>query len=313
MEGNSHLLLIEWYKGDEAIDTTWTRYRTNKKSLKIKDVDKSDSGKFLCKGINGFGKEKIEIDLIVIDPEDFPGLEEGELPDVAPPHWSQDMQSVQENYQRRQEDTLKISCSAGGKPEPEIVWYKNGHEMLENTRKRPGRNVLLIRNLMQRDAGVFTCVARNVVGELRRDFSLSMEEDLTDLSGPMNRTVREGDTATFDCQVSSSDKPHIKWLKKLEPGDRHYYNSSQVIPVGDDIYKLIHTSSVQEQGEKQYLSQLSIPAVTPHKSGMYICFVTNSRGTFTYKRAFLTVIPSKMRYLNLDISMITYNFQSLNH
>ena len=61
-----------------------TRYRTSKKSLRIRDVDKTDSGRFTCKGINGFGKEEIKIDLIIIDPLDFPGLPEGALPEVFP-------------------------------------------------------------------------------------------------------------------------------------------------------------------------------------------------------------------------------------
>ena len=61
-----------------------TRYRTSKKSLRIRDVDKTDSGRFTCKGINGFGKEEIKIDLIIIDPVDFPGLPEGALPEVSP-------------------------------------------------------------------------------------------------------------------------------------------------------------------------------------------------------------------------------------
>ena len=59
-----------------------TRYRTSKKSLRIRDVEKTDSGRFTCKGINGFGKEEIKIDLIIIDPLDFPGLAEGALPEV---------------------------------------------------------------------------------------------------------------------------------------------------------------------------------------------------------------------------------------
>ena len=66
----------------DQVDYQMTRYRTSKKSLKIRDVDKTDSGRFTCKGINGFGKEEIKIDLIIIDPLDFPGLPEGALPEV---------------------------------------------------------------------------------------------------------------------------------------------------------------------------------------------------------------------------------------
>ena len=44
----------------------------------------------------------------------------------------------------------------------------------------------------------------------------------------MNRTVREGDSATFDCRVTSYSRPHIKWLKKVEAMDTGF-NVSEVI------------------------------------------------------------------------------------
>ena len=297
MDGNP-IPYIEWSKGDETIDYQWTRYRANKKTLKIKDVDKSDSGRFVCKGINGFGKEQIEIDLIVIDPVDFPGLSPGQLPEVTPPALTMDTVNARDSFEKRSEETLRISCSAIGKPEPKITWYKNGHELLENTREKHGKSILLIRNLMQRDTGTYTCVARNMVGETRKEFHLHIEEELTEhpdfSNGPMNRTVREGDTATFDCRVRSSAKPHIKWLKKLEAGDTNY-NQSEVIPVGEDKYRLIHRSlDIPVSRDLEYLSQLILPSVTTREAGMYICFVTNPRGGFNYRPAFLTVIPSKL-------------------
>lgn len=294
MDGNP-VPYIEWSKGDETIDYQWTRYRANKKSLKIKDVDKSDSGRFVCKGINGFGKEQIEIDLIVIDPADFPGLPQGELPEVTPPALTMDTVNARDSFEKRSEETLRISCSAIGKPEPKITWYKNGHELLEHTREKHGKSILLIRNLMQRDTGTYTCVARNMVGETSKEFHLDIEEELNEhpdfSNGPMNRTVREGDTATFDCRVRSSAKPHIKWLKKLEARDTSY-NASEVIPVGEDKYRLIHSSlDIPVSQDMEYLSQLILRSVSTSEAGMYICFVTNPRGGFNYRPAFLTVIP----------------------
>ena len=37
-----------------------------RKTLKIKEVSKEDTGTYECKGTNGFGSEVIKIDLIVI-------------------------------------------------------------------------------------------------------------------------------------------------------------------------------------------------------------------------------------------------------
>ena len=62
-----------------------------------------------------------------------------------------------------------------------------------------------------------------------------MEDEATEppnfSHSPMNRTVREGDSATFDCRVTSYSRPHIKWLKKVEAMDTGF-NVSEVIFVG---------------------------------------------------------------------------------
>ena len=289
------ILISDWSRGSEVIDFQWTRYRANKKSLKIKDVDKSDSGTLICKGVNGFGKEQVEINLIVIDPADFPGLEEGELPDVSPPRMTPDTEAAPATYEKRPGETLRIACGATGKPEPDIVWYKNGHEMLENTRASRGRAVLLLRNLMARDEATYSCAARNLAGEARRDFSLRMAASLTAVTGPANTTVRGGDTAALECRVQSAERPHIKWLKKLEAGEGAGQDPGQVITVEAEQYRIIHASrdSLAPDQEDAYLSQLELRSVGPHQAGMYICFVTNSLGTFTHKGAFLTVIPSE--------------------
>jgi len=53
VEGNP-APIINWHMDDEVIDYTWTRMKTAKKVLKIKNVQKEDTGVLLCKAINGF-------------------------------------------------------------------------------------------------------------------------------------------------------------------------------------------------------------------------------------------------------------------
>ena len=287
--------MIEWYRADtgQVIDWEWgPRYRANKRSLRIRELDRSDAGILVCKAVNGFGKEEIEINLIVIDPEDFPGLPPGELPDVSPPRLSLETDTAARRYERRPGEDLRIVCSASGRPEPEMIWHKNGHELLENTRDRSGKSVLVLHNLVDRDEATYTCVARNLVGETRRDFVLSMEKsERTDLSGPANKTVREGDTEVLECQVGTTEPPHIKWLRKLEPWEG---GRRDAFEFDDNNYAVIDSSQeVLQQRNNKYLSRLQLSRVTQADSGMYICFVTNRKGTFNFKGAYLTVIPSE--------------------
>ena len=57
--------IIEWYQDDQLINPMRDRFRTSRKSLKIKGVNLADSGVFECKGVNGFGSLSVQIHLLV--------------------------------------------------------------------------------------------------------------------------------------------------------------------------------------------------------------------------------------------------------
>ncbi len=58
--------LMIFFQGGESIDFTWSRYKSNKKILKIKSAELEDTGVFGCKGINGFGSDAVRIELIIV-------------------------------------------------------------------------------------------------------------------------------------------------------------------------------------------------------------------------------------------------------
>lgn len=49
--------LVSWNKDDESIHVGWNRIKTldNDKVLRIKDLEVTDSGVYVCKATNGFG------------------------------------------------------------------------------------------------------------------------------------------------------------------------------------------------------------------------------------------------------------------
>lgn len=53
-------------QGGESIDFTWSRYKVNKKVLKIRSAELEDTGVFNCKGINGFGSDNVRLELIIV-------------------------------------------------------------------------------------------------------------------------------------------------------------------------------------------------------------------------------------------------------
>ncbi len=54
------------FQGGESIDFTWSRYKVNKKILKIKSAELEDTGVYGCKGINGFGSDAVRLELIIV-------------------------------------------------------------------------------------------------------------------------------------------------------------------------------------------------------------------------------------------------------
>ena len=62
--------IIEWYQDDQLIHKMWDRFRTNRRTLKIKGVTLADSGVFECKGVNGFGSLSVQIHLLVKNRKD---------------------------------------------------------------------------------------------------------------------------------------------------------------------------------------------------------------------------------------------------
>jgi hemicentin len=69
-----------------------------------------------------------------------------------------------------------IDCSADGIPPPEIVWYKDGREIIpdqiRDIRILPSGRRLEISSADLTDAGKYKCVARNAAGKVERDFEL---------------------------------------------------------------------------------------------------------------------------------------------
>jgi len=286
--------IIEWKRGGETIDYSFIRFRTKGRQLRIKKTQEDDTGVYICKGVNGFGNIEVRVDLIVIDPAKFPDLKDGELPDVTAPVFTKDTLDFKQYTSKQFGDSYKVSCEAKGNPEPEIFWFKDGVPFdADGIKYRNGKSTIKMRNIMEGDGAVYTCKAKNLVGSVTRNFTLNVEVPYSEqqpvVSGSGNMTVLVGDTASLQCRVKSTAPPHIKWLKKQNPDAP---SDMFTINVGDDRYRVIHTGEDIPIAGEGYLNKLVIHNAQEQDSGLYICFVTNSAGSFNYKPSYLRVYPN---------------------
>ena len=68
-----------------------------------------------------------------------------------------------------------FQCEAEGNPEPKVTWLKQNSTLLANKRIVPSGGGLIIRDVMSQDEGMYTCVARNILGEMTSSAKLSVQ------------------------------------------------------------------------------------------------------------------------------------------
>uniref|UniRef100_A0A8C4JG18 Roundabout guidance receptor 2 n=1 Tax=Dromaius novaehollandiae TaxID=8790 RepID=A0A8C4JG18_DRONO len=102
-----------------------------------------------------------------------------------------------------------------GHPEPTIYWKKDKVRIDDREERisiRGGK--LMISNTRKSDAGMYTCVGTNMVGERDSDpAELTVFERPTFLRRPINQVVLEEEAVEFRCQVQGDPQPTVRWKK----------------------------------------------------------------------------------------------------
>ena len=71
--------------------------------------------------------------------------------------------------------TASFQCEAEGNPEPEVSWLKQNSNLPAVKRVVPSRAGLMITDVMSQDEGMYTCVARNILGEVTSSATLTVQ------------------------------------------------------------------------------------------------------------------------------------------
>ena len=62
--------------------------------------------------------------------------------------------------------TASFQCEADGNPKPKVTWLKQNSSLPADKRVVSSRGELMITNVTSEDEGMYTCVARNILGEM---------------------------------------------------------------------------------------------------------------------------------------------------
>ncbi|KAM6930619.1 hemicentin-1 [Xenentodon cancila] len=161
-----------------------------------------DAGQYVCTASNSAGQDQKSILLSVYVLPTLKPLHETESDSVTPQVGS----------------SVTLRCEAGGAPDPEVTWYKNGLQLVAGNGLKMDRHQLEIIGVQTTDGGTYTCKVSNVAGQVDRTFRLMVHVPAI-LDGPLreflNYTV--GSHVALLCEATGIPVPSITWLKDGTP------------------------------------------------------------------------------------------------
>ncbi|XP_044055859.1 hemicentin-1 isoform X2 [Siniperca chuatsi] len=230
---------VTWHKDGQPLSESVRQRVLSSGSLQISFIQPSDTGRYTCTAANAAGTVSLEMSLTVQIPPSIHGGEQ----EVA----------VVENSQ------ALLVCVAEGVPQPSLSWEKDGNPLIESTGEYTilPSGELVIDIAQPDDAGSYTCVATNAVGQDSRSTTLAVHTHpvFTELLGDV--ALNKGERLLLACGVSGIPLPKITWA----------FNNNNIIPV--------HYDHINGH------SELVIERVSKDNSGTYTCVAENNVGTIT--------------------------------
>ncbi|XP_046802363.1 protein sidekick isoform X9 [Lucilia cuprina] len=236
---------VTWFRNAEPIDYQHDKFSlSDDNSLHIKRLAIDDSAMFQCLAVNEAGEKSAYTWLRV--KTSAPVLEQ-------PP----------QNVTALDGKDATISCRAIGAPNPNITWIYNETQLVEISSRVQilESGDLLISNVRESDAGLYTCVRSNEAGTVNGEAYLGVLVRTQIIQPPVDTTVLLGLTASLQCKVSSDPTVpyNIDWYREGHPTA---ISNSQRIGVQSD-------------------GTLEIQAVRASDVGTYSCVVTSPGGNET--------------------------------
>ncbi|KMY94124.1 uncharacterized protein Dsimw501_GD25583, isoform G [Drosophila simulans] len=244
---------ILWYKDDELIHTDRKHLISAEGqffTLEIAATTLDDSGTYTCLARNELGSVSCHCTLVVDK-----GIRAYISPDFYVP--------LDPFYIFREGSEIRLSTKVEAYPSVGVTWHRNGMRLrpsrrLTATLDSNGYVELIIAEATVRDAGIYVCVASNVVGKVETICRVAIEEEenkavvpqrsleipsiKTDdlpyskeplfVVKPRSSEAYEGDNVIIFCEVVGDPKPEVVWLRDfLNP--EYYKDAPHFRRIGD--------------------------------------------------------------------------------
>ncbi|KAF0303161.1 Titin [Amphibalanus amphitrite] len=315
-------LRVDWFHNGKPLQSA-SRFHTTFDfgyvSLDIKDLVPEDQGHYTCKAVNKMGEATSSMDIEVLGKDNIilasqrpEGLEkiralEQKAPQERPeevvtyqkPMFTQPLQNV-DHVSEGQAVHLEARLIPVGDPRLTVDWFRNEQPLQLGSRFKPthdfGYVALDIAGLRPEDEGVYSCRARNDLGEAVTTASVRIRSEASIIldtqhpaSMPKLKALEERVPEQRPETVQHFEKP-VFTMPLTGPADiiemQHAHFEARCVPVGDPNLKfewfcngkeLKLGSRIKETHDFGFVT-LDLMSVVPEDAGVYMCRATNLAG-----------------------------------
>ncbi|XP_063058470.1 roundabout homolog 2-like [Engraulis encrasicolus] len=199
---------IEWYKDGERVETDRDNPRSHRMLLPSGSLfflrivhgrrSKPDDGTYVCIARNYLGE-------------------------ASSRNASLEVALLRDDFRQNPQDVVvavgepaTLECQPPrGHPEPTVFWRKDKARLdMKDERISVRAGKLAIASTKKSDAGMYVCVASNMVGERDSEMAqLSVFERPTFVRRPVNQVVLVEESVELRCQVQGDPPPTLRWRK----------------------------------------------------------------------------------------------------
>ncbi|XP_044143507.1 neural cell adhesion molecule 2 isoform X2 [Bufo gargarizans] len=201
--------MVRWLSnGEDVTDIDDSRFAMlANNNLQIMNISKRDEGIYRCEGrVEVRGEIDFRDIFVIVN---------------VPPAILIQQRSFNATADRQEDIT--IFCRATGSPKPYISWHRNGKMLEENDKYsvREDNTELTIKNIINSDAGSYTCRATNKAGftEKQSFLQVFVQPHIIQLQ---NETTVENGHVTMTCEAEGEPIPEITW-KRASDGKTFTY------------------------------------------------------------------------------------------
>ncbi|XP_058468448.1 striated muscle preferentially expressed protein kinase-like isoform X4 [Solea solea] len=174
------------------------------REMRISQAHRTDAGRYVCKIISEYGSKQAECRVEVA---------------AATVHTSLGISRQTKDVAARAGESAMFECYITGPPDMDVDWLSNGKliqpALLNCKMHFDGKRCrLLLNSVHEDDSGTYTCKLSTAKEELTSSANLRVtpsKEPLFTRKLDILEVI-EGRTARFDCKVSGSPAPRVKWM-----------------------------------------------------------------------------------------------------